>query len=168
MFGIIYCITNTVNKKKYIGQTRLGLSRRWQFHRNRAGKNSTFLLHKAIRKYGEKSFLVEQVDSADSLEHLNEKEIFYIKNLSTLSPNGYNLTRGGEGVAASTETKLKMSTAAKKRPHPRKQFCKNGHPFDAVNTYIFPDGNRHRCLTCFYINSGRRLPESLRIYDKRN
>lgn len=29
----------------------------------------------------------------------------------------------------------------------RKTHCKNGHPFDLLNTYIFPDGRRS-CRTC--------------------
>ena len=49
MKGIIYKITNKVNNKSYIGQTRQSIQFRWNKHINK--KDKTYF-HNAIQKYG--------------------------------------------------------------------------------------------------------------------
>jgi group I intron endonuclease len=109
MYGLIYCATNTVNGKKYVGQTVKSAARRWQFHLKSAKDGSACALHCAIRKYGAEVFELETIGLADTLDELNKKETYYIGRLKTLAPDGYNLTTGGEGRAFSTETLAKMS-----------------------------------------------------------
>lgn len=109
MFGIIYCATNSVNGKQYVGQTTLGLSVRWLGHCKAVREGSTCALHCAIRKYGADAFVVEQLDFADSSEELNQKEAHYIDVLQTFIPGGYNLTTGGECYEISPETRRKQS-----------------------------------------------------------
>ncbi len=47
-------------------------------------------------------------------EELNEREVWWIAELSTLSPTGYNLTSGGgQGITLSDETRAKMSESRK-------------------------------------------------------
>jgi group I intron endonuclease len=84
---IIYKLTNTINNKFYIGVTTGNLKRRLRSHFNKTGK----YLSSAIKKYGKKNFIIEQIDSAKTNEELDRKEITYIKNLK---PH-YNLTTGG-------------------------------------------------------------------------
>lgn len=93
MKGIIYKITNNVNGKSYIGQTRQGIQFRWCQHTN-SKDNSYF--HKAIRKYGKDNFTIDILEECP-VEILNEREIFYIAKYDTFK-NGYNLTIGGDGV----------------------------------------------------------------------
>jgi group I intron endonuclease len=109
MFGLIYCVTNSVNGKLYVGQTTLSLALRWRSHLRAAQKGSVCTLHSAIRKYGVAAFVIEQLDSADSLEELNCKEVHYINALQTLAPAGYNLTTGGDHYKFSCETREKIS-----------------------------------------------------------
>ena len=97
------------NGKQYVGQTVRILEQRWQSHIRSAENGSTFALHRAIRKYGAGSFKVEQIDSAKTLDELNKKEAYYIAQLGTLAPDGYNLTGGGEGRIVSAETRQKLS-----------------------------------------------------------
>ena len=111
MYGIIYCITNTVNGKQYVGQTVRTLARRWQFHLRSAKDGSAGKLHRAIRKYSAEAFKIEQIDSAEFFKELNGKETCHIARLKTLAPSGYNLTMGGEGREISEETRRKMSEA---------------------------------------------------------
>lgn len=102
--GYIYCITNKVNSKVYIGQTKASVKERFAEHlrcaRNLNG--GSCLLYRAMRKHGVENFSVEIIecvcaDSKENLrERLNEREIFYIKNRSSYKPSGYNMTPGGD------------------------------------------------------------------------
>ena len=85
----IYKTTNTINGKLYIGQHKTNF--------NRTGRyiGSGTLLTKAIKKYGKANFTCEILCYADNIDTLNTLEIFWIKELNTLSPNGYNLSPGG-------------------------------------------------------------------------
>lgn len=70
-----------------------------------------------------------QIDSAVSLDELNQKEKFWIGSLKTIAPDGYNQTIGGEGVAGRKHTeasKALMSQKMKGRPSPMKG--KPGYP----------------------------------------
>ena len=166
-FGIIYCITNTVNGKQYVGQTTKALISRWRWHLRYANAGSQGALHASIRKYGTKVLRIEQIDSAASLEELNKKETSWIAQLNTFTPHGYNLTRGGDGVLGwrpAQEAKDKMSRAAYNRIYIPKKFCKHGHPLDKINTYISPNTKNRCCLTCAYLRQTKRLPEKLRCY----
>ena len=116
MYGIIYAITNTLNNKQYVGQTTSDIQCRW-YHHLRTAKNVTVdgAIQRAIHKYSEIAFKVEQIDSAESLHELNEKEAYYIDKLGTLVPNGYNLTTGGERGTFSHESRKKNSESNKGR-----------------------------------------------------
>lgn len=94
---LVYLITNTINGKRYVGQTSGSLERRWFLHKNR---KSCTALRSAIDKYGENNFTVEALFSVPTKELTGELEIEYIARYNTRAPNGYNLTKGGEGVAA--------------------------------------------------------------------
>jgi group I intron endonuclease len=123
---ILYQITNTVNGKRYIGKTSRSLSVRWSQHQNCAKQQTPrFLIHKALRKYGTDSFIVELVYTAESEEELSLAEMAFIYALKTQAPSGYNLTCGGEGAMGAThwigrkhtlETRQKMSFNS---PHTR-------------------------------------------------
>lgn len=86
---IIYCITNTVNNKKYIGQTRNKLARRWSEHLYDARSGRGGVVHTAMRKYGDDKFTIEQIDSARTLRELGEKETAWIERLNTHIRSGH-------------------------------------------------------------------------------
>lgn len=92
MKGYIYKITNKVNGKSYIGQTRYTVEFRWRQHIHK--KDNTYF-HNAIHKYGIQNFTVETLEECN-YEDLNSKEIFYIAKYNTFN-EGYNLTIGGDG-----------------------------------------------------------------------
>ena len=100
--GFIYCITNTVNGKMYIGQTRMTVHRRWQRHVSDS-KRVDNPLYRAMRKYGLDKFNVDihfalSSKTNESLKNsLNLCEMYCIGKYKTLvNENGYNLTRGGD------------------------------------------------------------------------
>lgn len=91
----LYCITNKINGKKYVGITKQGADRRFRQHINDAKRYKT-VLHKAIRKYGPESFSLEILCKARSYDELIRMEKETIESLGTMHPNGYNMTYGGD------------------------------------------------------------------------
>jgi group I intron endonuclease len=113
---IIYKITNNINSKIYIGQTIDSLDKRWKRHNWKCTTNrNAMAITSAIKKYGKENFTIEEIDKAENLTELNEKEVYYIKLYNSISPNGYNLTSGGDNKRLSEETKIKISKSNKGR-----------------------------------------------------
>jgi NUMOD3 motif/GIY-YIG catalytic domain len=115
---IIYTITNVKNGKKYVGQTTRSLDDRIAAHKI-AAKTKNFPLYAAFKKYSLSSFIVEQIDMANTIEDLHDKEIFWISQLKTTVPNGYNIHPGGKGGSLpdtiSEDGKRRIGDAARKR-----------------------------------------------------
>jgi group I intron endonuclease len=112
--GCIYLITNSVNGKCYVGQTlQADSQRRWRRHKVLAAMDSPTALHAAIRKYGSDAFRFETIEQCNVAE-INDRESAWIERLNTLSPNGYNLTRGGDGFKGrhNAETRAKIGVAS--------------------------------------------------------
>lgn len=92
MKGYIYKITNKVNGKSYIGQTRYTVEFRWRQHQH---KKDNCYFHNALQKYGADNFIVETLEECD-FKDLDSREIFYIAKYDTFA-TGYNTTIGGDG-----------------------------------------------------------------------
>ena len=113
---IIYKATNIINEKNYIGQTIKTLEDRKCGHYDDAFRiKKTTKFHNALRKYGKEKFEWSIVCECSSIEELNEKEKFYIKEFNSFGEMGYNLTDGGLNFIRSEETKKKMSEQRKGR-----------------------------------------------------
>ena len=80
--GIIYCFTNKINNKKYVGQTQQTLKQRISNHLSKTNKKYYF--QNALLKYGIDNFNIEILESisADTKNNLklrlNKREKFYI------------------------------------------------------------------------------------------
>lgn len=106
----VYVITCLRSRKQYVGIT----SRRNRFdaHCYNASAGRVGALYNAIRKYGQKSFtyaILCQCADAETAKRLEQK---HIKRLGTRSPQGYNLTDGGDGLVGlkhSSKTRRYMS-----------------------------------------------------------
>ena len=134
----IYIIHNNKNNKKYIGKSKNAL-KRFKVHIYNAKRKINRHLYDAINYHGKENFYIEILDTVDD-NIANEVEKLYIQKFNSLSPNGYNMTRGGDGGytlakwsdidraalyarqgnarrgrKASDETKLLMSNAVKER-----------------------------------------------------
>ena len=110
VYGVIYLITNLFNGMKYVGQTTQPLRRRINQH-----KHGNQYIDREIQKYGWEKFTVEVLEECASREKLDEREIFWIRELNCKKPNGYNINDGGEGCSHSPETIAKLSAMAKER-----------------------------------------------------
>lgn len=89
----IYRITNQINKKCYIGQTKVGVYKRFQQH-----CKARSILGKAIRKYGADNFMIEILHICDTQEDANCFEEYYIKENYSIVPKGYNTNKYGRLV----------------------------------------------------------------------
>jgi group I intron endonuclease len=110
--GYIYLITNTINKKQYVGQTkRADVEERWRQHRS--NKTVGPYLKSAYEKYGYNKFKYQIICICFD-EDCDKYEEEYIKKFNTLSPNGYNLKSGGHFSKHHPDTIIKMSESIKK------------------------------------------------------
>ena len=119
--GIIYVLTNLLNSRQYVGYDTScdPENHRWKGHiKDALDRNSQYPIHRAIRKAHErdkclKNFSAEVIQHCHTLVMLKKAEIRWIKQLNTMTPHGYNQTRGGDGVMAGLkhkkETREKMS-----------------------------------------------------------
>lgn len=113
--GCIYKITNTVNGKAYIGQTRHDAEKtRRRDHFTGRGNAD---VKEDIEKYGKDVFTFEILHDGIIPELLNSFEKEAIAKFNCVHPNGYNKNRGGRGVVShSDEAKEKISAVHKGKP----------------------------------------------------
>jgi hypothetical protein len=155
--------------KQYVGKTYKTIPERWYEHCQNAKliikaksdpnfdinneayqkiKNS--LIYKAMAKYGIDNFTIEEIDHIDEsvyvsfeafLDELNTDEIEHIKEFNTLTPNGYNLTSGGDG--GSKHSKNSIDLMKKKK---RENLNNTRHPvvqdMPAYVTYTNPETSK--------------------------
>lgn len=80
--GYIYCITNIINNKQYVGNT---IEERFKEHcrdsrKTRCNKRP---LYNAMNKYGIENFKIEELEYIEDDKLLAEREIYWIKYLWT-------------------------------------------------------------------------------------
>lgn len=135
---IVYCHTNKINNKKYIGITRRTIEERWNYGFGYR-KNKHFW--QAIQKYGRKNgFYHEVIASNLTKEEAYNFEKLLINKLQTHVPEfGYNLDLGGSGDNEhSVKTRQKISKSKKgKCLSAENPNCKKvqlgGYVFNTVN-----------------------------------
>lgn len=130
----VYCHTNKINKKKYIGIT-INPENRWASNGNNYKDSPKFWF--AIKKYGWNNFTHEILFVAESRDEARQKEIELIKEFNSIE-NGYNISKGGDAPpilrnnanpnfgGISEEAKKKMSdnhADFSRGKHPRSVKC---------------------------------------------
>jgi len=104
----IYCITNLINNKKYVGLSTKTVEESKNYY------GSGILISKSLKKNGKINFKKEILENNLTIDIICEREIYWIKEIDCKYPNGYNLCDGGQGTLnPSDETRLKMSKAKK-------------------------------------------------------
>ncbi len=90
----VYQIANKLNGKSYIGITT-NFERRMKDHQCWTGK---YPVQQALKKYGKDNFDFLILEKVFDWEEGCKREKHYISTFKTKSPNGYNLTDGGDGA----------------------------------------------------------------------
>jgi len=100
----IYRISSKDTPRVYIGMTIRSLKRRWSEHRCAAKLGVNTPLYNAMRSFGTDSFVMEQIDTADTVEELRQKELDYIEAYEAhISQKGFNLTDHGARLGCANE-----------------------------------------------------------------
>lgn len=97
----IYKITNVLNNKVYIGQTKNSPEHRFNQHirEARSNKKKNYgIFHDAILQYGSDYFTVELIEVVEDKDIADERERFWISKFRSDQPEyGYNCDSGGLG-----------------------------------------------------------------------
>lgn len=114
---IVYKATNLLNNKVYVGYTTKTLPERIAAHLNKANcltqKTYTQAFKLALRKYGKDNFVWEELATCANKEEACLLEQKFIKELNSITPNGYNMTLGGEGGIPNQLVREKISKSVK-------------------------------------------------------
>lgn len=174
----VYCHTNKINGKKYIGITCQKPNKRWGIDGKKYHDSPKFW--NAIQKYGWNNFNHEILFTHLSKDEACKKEIELIKLYNTNNRNfGYNISLGGDcplitdetkekirqsklGHYTSNDTKKKMSLAKIGSNHPsaRKIICINTKSIydtaiQAKNETGINDGNILLCCKGIIKSAGK-------------
>lgn len=123
----IYKITNSVNTKVYVGQSVSKPSTRWAQHKHASKRRQDRPLYRDMRSLGIDKFsmtVLEYIPLDSTAEFLNEREKFWIKELQSFSPTGYNLTTGGDGkfyLSAETKARIGVSNSGRVKTEDEKK-----------------------------------------------
>lgn len=105
----LYKISFITTPKVYIGITKQSINQRLSQHRC---KNLNTAISRAIRKHGDP--IVTVIAECDDWELLCLAEQEAIEKFNSLSPNGYNLTYGGEGFLGVRHTEKSKKIISEK------------------------------------------------------
>lgn len=161
----VYLITNNINGKKYIGQTSRRLEDRWAEHIKPRGKPGCTYLWRAICKYGPEAFSIKPLVIVESKWEMDLYEAGMIKALNTKSPNGYNLTDGGDGVVGYTFTdeqrkKVSIGQIGRKMSEKSRQKLLERNKSNTFSLGIkMPEEHR---LKLIKINTGSKMSEEVK------
>ena len=103
--------------KRYVGQTKQSLRKRWQGHVYDASGNRGYggcrALDRAIRKYGADAFVLTVLEDGVPVEDLDAREIHHIAEQGSFT-HGYNLTSGGNAATSRSESTRRLHSVTKR------------------------------------------------------
>ena len=83
--------------KSYVGKAKK-FSTRYTQHKRNINHGVKTKFYDAARKYGFDNFSYEILATCDDFKELNNLEIKFISEFRSYGPDGYNMTRGGDGT----------------------------------------------------------------------
>jgi group I intron endonuclease len=159
----IYCIVNCINFHCYIGYSK-NIYRRLTGHKRNLNKNKhgNPYLQYAWNKYSKdvfEVFIIEECEEND----LQAREMYYISEMQSKYPNGYNLNDGGSGGLNPTEeTRKKSSESHMGRFTGELNPFYGKHPSDETRKKM-SEGRKGKCVGADHPRYGKGLSENARI-----
>jgi len=144
---IIYKSTNKITGKVYIGQTKHTLDTRIKNHIKESKIKSNRPFMSSINKHGIDNFTFELIDSANNLDELNDKEIYWINFYDSVFPNGYNVTGGGQGKKIKTTKELSRIISEGLKNSKKWQETKNSEEYKKKMKKSFIGWNKGKKFT---------------------
>lgn len=134
-YGIIYKLTNTINNKIYIGQTKHTTKKYILRKFKYINEHSKRPIIRSFIKYGPSNFKCKIIDIGTTKKQLDELEILNIQKYNSQNSKiGYNVTNGGEGGIGGPHFKNHAhseKTKEQMRNFPSSRFATNkGKIFD--------------------------------------
>lgn len=141
---VVYKITNLLNMKPYVGQTRQSIEKRFLQH-----SKADSPLGNDMRNYGLENFTIEVIERCNTQAELDAREKFWIRALNCMVPNGYNRTLGGErrhgkqlvnaeDTAIKTEISEALQRFRKLQNMTQRQLATQiGVPYQSYQTYEY-------------------------------
>jgi len=134
---VIYRWTHVETGKSYVGYSSYTCKQRLVGHLK---SKTHFGL--ALRKHGVEAFTSEILETLDSMDKAYEREIFWIAELGTLWPDGYNLRPGGNGNH-NKKGDYKLSDITRKAL----SFAKLGYPISESHKKKISEANKGKKRT---------------------
>ena len=133
----LYIFTNTDETSEEEGFAYIGVANNLK---NRINDHfcSDSLIGNKLRKH---KFYFEILEEVDSYEEAYELEKHYISEFNTLKPNGYNLTKGGQGVGLALVGKKHSPEAIEKMKTSRKKLYED--PTERAKLSAAHKGKKH-------------------------
>lgn len=133
----IYKITNCLNGKIYIGETK-NYKRRmkeYKYKSIRLNKHSKYGIMIDINKHGIGNFTFEILEEVENVNDLDDRERYWIKTLRSRNPDiGYNSKTGGRSYGEMTdETRKLMSGSSKGFKHTEAEKLRRSTPIISVD-----------------------------------
>ena len=119
---LIYKIVNNLTGDFYIGKTTKTKEQRLQRHFYSSLYGSETHLHRAIRKYGESNFTIEEIENPLPKDILDEREMYWIKKLNP----PYNMTEGGDGGNTHHSSNFIKAMEEYHRKKPKQEYATYG------------------------------------------
>lgn len=132
----IYVIQNTINGKRYVGQTKRPSVRRYQHW---TSKNENLPLVRAMLKYGHDNFTFTIIEECED-EMSDERERHWIRDHRSIEYDfGYNLESGGNATKSLGEETRKRISVAQRAWHQTASPEEKQRWLDARAHVKFPD-----------------------------
>lgn len=154
--GFIYKITSPTGRL-YVGQTK-HIQRRIGAYKHKLVNNygwKNAMIMNSLKKYGWSSHKFEIIEECEN-EQLNEREIFWIKELDTYcfeNPKNMNMSRGGESGAKP------WMFDTKRREEQSKRFSGTGNPFYGKTQSKEWSERKSKEVSEYNLRVGRKVPE---------
>ncbi len=93
----IYCHIHRASGRRYVGQTRYSMEKRWRQHIYNAIRGDCRVFAAAILEYGPDAFDHAVLEVCETSASANDAERRWIEHFDSCAPNGFNLKLGASG-----------------------------------------------------------------------